>query len=106
MGTKTFLYTNISVEYVSSVNQPCYPYFLDNSLSQIIQHTLFNLILFLLSITQHGKPKGIHFKFKDLLLEINSHSANYTLRMANRLYAEKTYSILPVSYSIIYLSLV
>ncbi|XP_006027297.1 ovalbumin-like isoform X1 [Alligator sinensis] len=47
------------------------------------------------SITERGKPKGIHFKFKDLLLEINSHSANYTLRMANRLYAEKTYSILP-----------
>uniref|UniRef100_A0A7M4E6F2 Ovalbumin-like n=1 Tax=Crocodylus porosus TaxID=8502 RepID=A0A7M4E6F2_CROPO len=46
-------------------------------------------------LTNCGEPKGIHFKFKDLLSEINSHSANYSLRMVNRLYAENTYSILP-----------
>uniref|UniRef100_A0A7M4E5P1 Ovalbumin-like n=1 Tax=Crocodylus porosus TaxID=8502 RepID=A0A7M4E5P1_CROPO len=49
-----------------------------------------------LQVEKCGEPKGIHFKFKDLLSEINSHSANYSLRMVNRLYAENTYSILPV----------
>uniref|UniRef100_A0A7M4E5L9 Ovalbumin-like n=1 Tax=Crocodylus porosus TaxID=8502 RepID=A0A7M4E5L9_CROPO len=48
-----------------------------------------------LQVEKCGEPKGIHFKFKDLLSEINSHSANYSLRMVNRLYAENTYSILP-----------
>ncbi|KYO26228.1 ovalbumin-related protein X isoform B [Alligator mississippiensis] len=42
-----------------------------------------------------GDPEDIHFKFKQLLSEINVPNANYTLRIANRLYADKTHSILP-----------
>lgn len=40
---------------------------------------------------------NIHLLFKEILSDITAPEANYSLRIANRLYAEKTSQILPVS---------
>ncbi|NXJ93382.1 OVAL protein, partial [Corythaixoides concolor] len=41
-----------------------------------------------------GKSVNIHILFKELLSDITAPKANYSLHIANRLYAEKTYPIL------------
>ncbi|NXF95863.1 OVALY protein, partial [Eubucco bourcierii] len=41
-----------------------------------------------------GKSVNIHILFKELLSDIAEPKANYSLRVAKRLYTEKTYSIL------------
>ncbi|NWS38368.1 OVALY protein, partial [Probosciger aterrimus] len=41
-----------------------------------------------------GKSVNIHILFKELLSDITAPKANYSLHIANRLYAEKTSSIL------------
>uniref|UniRef100_A0A672TS23 Serpin domain-containing protein n=1 Tax=Strigops habroptila TaxID=2489341 RepID=A0A672TS23_STRHB len=43
-----------------------------------------------------GKSVNIHILFKELLSDITAPKANYSLHVANRLYAEKTSSILPI----------
>ncbi|KAM9637019.1 ovalbumin-related protein X-like isoform 1-T2 [Morphnus guianensis] len=43
-----------------------------------------------------GKSMNIHILFKELLSDITAPKANYSLRIANRLYAEKTHPILPI----------
>ncbi|XP_061305322.1 ovalbumin-related protein Y-like [Pezoporus flaviventris] len=43
-----------------------------------------------------GKSVNIHILFKELLSDITAPKANYSLHIANRLYAEKTSSILPI----------
>jgi len=43
---------------------------------------------------------NIHILFKELLSDITAPKANYSLHIANRLYAEKTRPILPVSYAL------
>lgn len=40
---------------------------------------------------------NIHLLFKEILSDITAPEANYSLHIANRLYAEKTSQILPVS---------
>lgn len=40
---------------------------------------------------------NIHLLFKEILSDITAPKANYSLHIANRLYAEKTSQILPVS---------
>ncbi|XP_025970699.1 ovalbumin-like [Dromaius novaehollandiae] len=46
--------------------------------------------------TKCGKSVNIHILFKELLSDITAPKANYSLHIANRLYAEKTYPILPI----------
>uniref|UniRef100_A0A8B9MCH0 Serpin domain-containing protein n=1 Tax=Accipiter nisus TaxID=211598 RepID=A0A8B9MCH0_9AVES len=46
---------------------------------------------------QMEKSMNIHILFKELLSDITAPKANYSLHIANRLYAEKTRPILPVS---------
>ncbi|XP_068251883.1 ovalbumin-related protein X-like [Nyctibius grandis] len=46
--------------------------------------------------TKCGKSVNIHILFKELLSDITAPKANYSLYIANRLYAEKTSSILPI----------
>ncbi|KAM4685781.1 ovalbumin-related protein X-like [Amazona ochrocephala] len=46
--------------------------------------------------TKCGKSVNIHILFKELLSDITAPKANYSLHIANRLYAEKTSSILPI----------
>ncbi|XP_030350539.1 ovalbumin-like isoform X2 [Strigops habroptila] len=46
--------------------------------------------------TKCGKSVNIHILFKELLSDITAPKANYSLHVANRLYAEKTSSILPI----------
>ncbi|NXO58967.1 OVALY protein, partial [Aramus guarauna] len=41
-----------------------------------------------------GKSVNIHILFKELLSDITAPKANYSLHIANRLYAEKTCQIL------------
>ncbi|NWX78056.1 OVALY protein, partial [Alca torda] len=41
-----------------------------------------------------GKSMNIHILFKELLSDITAPKANYSLYIANRLYAEKTRAIL------------
>ncbi|NXW44344.1 OVAL protein, partial [Nyctiprogne leucopyga] len=41
-----------------------------------------------------GKSVNIHILFKELLSDITAPKANYSLHIANRLYAEKTHPIL------------
>uniref|UniRef100_A0A8D0LBQ7 Serpin domain-containing protein n=1 Tax=Sphenodon punctatus TaxID=8508 RepID=A0A8D0LBQ7_SPHPU len=41
--------------------------------------------------------KDIHSAFQTLSADINKSGASYLLKLANRLYGEKTYSFLPVS---------
>uniref|UniRef100_A0A8V0YAS0 Ovalbumin-related protein X (SERPINB14C) n=1 Tax=Gallus gallus TaxID=9031 RepID=A0A8V0YAS0_CHICK len=43
-----------------------------------------------------GKSVNIHLLFKELLSDITASKANYSLRIANRLYAEKSRPILPI----------
>ncbi|XP_058686202.1 ovalbumin-like isoform X1 [Poecile atricapillus] len=43
-----------------------------------------------------GKSVNIHLLFKEILSDITAPEANYSLHIANRLYAEKTSQILPV----------
>nr|XP_009676349.1 PREDICTED: ovalbumin {ECO:0000303/PubMed:21058653}-like [Struthio camelus australis] len=43
-----------------------------------------------------GKSVNIHILFKELLSDITAPTANYSLHIANRLYAEKTRPILPI----------
>ncbi|XP_035746468.1 ovalbumin-related protein X [Egretta garzetta] len=43
-----------------------------------------------------GKSVNIHILFKELLSDITTPKANYSLHIANRLYAEKTCPILPI----------
>uniref|UniRef100_A0A8B9YXY9 Serpin domain-containing protein n=2 Tax=Buteo japonicus TaxID=224669 RepID=A0A8B9YXY9_9AVES len=43
-----------------------------------------------------GKSMNIHILFKELLSDITAPKANYSLYIANRLYAEKTRPILPI----------
>ncbi|XP_074908129.1 ovalbumin-related protein X-like [Buteo buteo] len=46
--------------------------------------------------TKCGKSMNIHILFKELLSDITAPKANYSLYIANRLYAEKTRPILPI----------
>ncbi|KAM6278344.1 ovalbumin-related protein X-like [Spheniscus humboldti] len=46
--------------------------------------------------TKCGKSVNIHILFKELLSDITAPEANYSLHIANRLYAEKTCPILPI----------
>ncbi|XP_065485690.1 ovalbumin-related protein X-like [Caloenas nicobarica] len=46
--------------------------------------------------TKCGKSVNIHLLFKELLSDITAPKANYSLHIANRLYAEKTHPILPI----------
>nr|XP_010301136.1 PREDICTED: ovalbumin-related protein X-like [Balearica regulorum gibbericeps] len=46
--------------------------------------------------TKCGKSVNIHILFKELLSDITAPKANYSLHIANRLYAEKTCQILPI----------
>ncbi|KAM6376247.1 ovalbumin-related protein X-like [Alca torda] len=46
--------------------------------------------------TKCGKSMNIHILFKELLSDITAPKANYSLYIANRLYAEKTRAILPI----------
>ncbi|XP_040442728.1 ovalbumin-related protein X-like [Falco naumanni] len=46
--------------------------------------------------TKCGKSVNIHILFKELLSDITAPKASYSLHIANRLYAEKTCSILPI----------
>ncbi|XP_009806715.2 ovalbumin-related protein X [Gavia stellata] len=46
--------------------------------------------------TKCGKSVNIHILFKELLSDITAPKANYSLHIANRLYAEKTSPILPI----------
>ncbi|XP_075562124.1 ovalbumin-related protein X [Pelecanus crispus] len=46
--------------------------------------------------TKCGKSVNIHILFKELLSDITAPKANYSLHIANRLYAEKTCPILPI----------
>ncbi|XP_010175565.1 ovalbumin-related protein X [Antrostomus carolinensis] len=46
--------------------------------------------------TKCGKSVNIHILFKELLSDITAPKANYSLHIANRLYAEKTRPILPI----------
>ncbi|NXF68866.1 OVAL protein, partial [Ciccaba nigrolineata] len=41
-----------------------------------------------------GKSMNIHILFKELLSDITAQKANFSLYIANRLYAEKTYPVL------------
>ncbi|XP_010072410.1 PREDICTED: ovalbumin-related protein X-like isoform X1 [Pterocles gutturalis] len=43
-----------------------------------------------------GKSVNIHLLFKELLSDITAPKANYSLHIANRLYAEKTRPVLPI----------
>uniref|UniRef100_A0A663MS59 Ovalbumin-related protein X-like n=1 Tax=Athene cunicularia TaxID=194338 RepID=A0A663MS59_ATHCN len=43
-----------------------------------------------------GKSMNIHILFKELLSDITAPKANFSLHIANRLYAEKTYPVLPI----------
>uniref|UniRef100_A0A8C0IE66 Serpin domain-containing protein n=1 Tax=Bubo bubo TaxID=30461 RepID=A0A8C0IE66_BUBBB len=43
-----------------------------------------------------GKSMNIHILFKELLSDITAPKANFSLYIANRLYAEKTYPVLPI----------
>uniref|UniRef100_A0A8C5TLB9 Serpin domain-containing protein n=1 Tax=Malurus cyaneus samueli TaxID=2593467 RepID=A0A8C5TLB9_9PASS len=43
-----------------------------------------------------GKSVNIHLLFKEILSDITEPKANYSLHIANRLYAEKTSQILPI----------
>lgn len=45
------------------------------------------------------KIKYVHSDSKTLNGEINQRSASYLLKLANRLYGEKTFNLLPVSIS-------
>ncbi|KAM6102365.1 ovalbumin-related protein X-like [Theristicus caerulescens] len=46
--------------------------------------------------TKCGKSVNIHILFKELLSDITAPKANYSLHIANRLYAEKTCPVLPI----------
>ncbi|CAM9253827.1 unnamed protein product [Bubo scandiacus] len=46
--------------------------------------------------TKCGKSMNIHILFKELLSDITAPKANFSLYIANRLYAEKTYAVLPI----------
>ncbi|XP_057887809.1 ovalbumin-like [Melospiza georgiana] len=46
--------------------------------------------------TKCGKSANIHLLFKEILSDITAPEANYSLHIANRLYAEKTSQILPI----------
>ncbi|XP_074998660.1 ovalbumin-related protein X-like [Calonectris borealis] len=46
--------------------------------------------------TKCGKSMNIHILFKELLSDITAPKANYSLHIANRLYAEKTCPVLPI----------
>ncbi|XP_010072411.1 PREDICTED: ovalbumin-related protein X-like isoform X2 [Pterocles gutturalis] len=46
--------------------------------------------------TKCGKSVNIHLLFKELLSDITAPKANYSLHIANRLYAEKTRPVLPI----------
>ncbi|XP_074940274.1 ovalbumin-related protein X-like [Phalacrocorax aristotelis] len=46
--------------------------------------------------TKCGKSVNIHILFKELISDITASKANYSLHIANRLYAEKTCPILPI----------
>ncbi|CAM9251630.1 unnamed protein product [Bubo scandiacus] len=46
--------------------------------------------------TKCGKSMNIHILFKELLSDITAPKANFSLYIANRLYAEKTYPVLPI----------
>ncbi|XP_050183703.1 LOW QUALITY PROTEIN: ovalbumin-related protein X-like [Myiozetetes cayanensis] len=46
--------------------------------------------------TKCGKSVNIHLLFKEILSDITAPKANYSLHIANRLYAEKTSAILPI----------
>ncbi|XP_051465188.1 ovalbumin-like [Apus apus] len=46
--------------------------------------------------TKCGKSVNIHLLFKELLSDITAPKSNYSLHIANRLYAEKTSPILPI----------
>nr|XP_054510398.1 ovalbumin-like [Agelaius phoeniceus] len=46
--------------------------------------------------TRCGKSVNIHLLFKEILSDITAPEANYSLHIANRLYAEKTSQILPI----------
>ncbi|XP_071409497.1 ovalbumin-like [Pithys albifrons albifrons] len=46
--------------------------------------------------TKCGKSANIHLLFKDILSDITAPKANYSLHIANRLYAERTSAILPI----------
>uniref|UniRef100_A0A669PAN1 Serpin domain-containing protein n=1 Tax=Phasianus colchicus TaxID=9054 RepID=A0A669PAN1_PHACC len=43
-----------------------------------------------------GKSVNMHILFKELLSDITTSKANYSLRIANRLYAEKSHPVLPI----------
>ncbi|KAM6210600.1 ovalbumin-related protein X-like [Sarcoramphus papa] len=46
--------------------------------------------------TKCGKSVNIHILFKELLSDITAPKANYSLHIANRLYAEKSCPVLPI----------
>ncbi|XP_048795782.1 ovalbumin-related protein X [Lagopus muta] len=48
------------------------------------------------SQTKCGKSVNMHILFKELLSDITTSKANYSLRIANRLYAEKSRPVLPI----------
>lgn len=59
-----------------------------------------SIYFFFMSSPQCGTSEYIHKTFKDLLSDIRKQNATNSLRIADRLYIEKTYPILQVSYTV------
>jgi len=53
--------------------------------------------LVFLSSPQCGSSEYVHNLFKELLSEITRPNATYSLEIADKLYVDRTFSVLPVS---------
>lgn len=51
---------------------------------------------------EHEQAENIHSGFKELLTAFNKPRNTYSLRSANRIYVEKTYPLLPVSWIVLF----
>lgn len=71
------------------------------SFENFIKNVIVKCMVSLSKDPEHEQAENIHSGFKELLTAMNKPRNTYSLRSANRIYVEKTYPLLPVSWTVL-----
>ncbi|XP_007933582.1 leukocyte elastase inhibitor [Orycteropus afer afer] len=71
------------------------PFSISSALAMVFLGTRGNTAVQLSKTFHFDEVKDVHSRFQSLNADINKRGASYILKLANRLYGEKTYHILP-----------
>uniref|UniRef100_A0A8C9DUQ6 Serpin family B member 1 n=1 Tax=Prolemur simus TaxID=1328070 RepID=A0A8C9DUQ6_PROSS len=71
------------------------PFSISSAMAMILLGTRGNTAAQLSKTFHFNSVEEIHSRFQSLHADINKHGASYILKLANRLYGEKTYNFLP-----------